>query len=42
MVAIPLLAAHIFIFNLAKKISDEVEFYSVKLENLFAARVCHS
>ena len=42
MVAIPLLAAHIFISNLAKKISDEVELYSVKLENLLAARVRHS
>lgn len=39
MVAIPLLAAHVFISNLAKKISDEVELYSVKLENLLAARV---
>ncbi len=42
MVAIPLLASHIFIQNLAKKISDEVELYSVKLENLLAARVRHS
>lgn len=39
MVAIPLLAAHIFIANLAKKISDEVDLYAVKLENLLAARV---
>ena len=39
MVAIPLLASHIFISNLAKKISDEVDLYSVKLENLLAARV---
>lgn len=39
MVAIPLLAAHIFISNLAKKISDEVDLYSVKLENLLSARV---
>ena len=39
MVAIPLLAAHIFISNLAKKISDEVDLYAVKLENLLAARV---
>lgn len=38
-VAIPLLSAHIFISNLAKKISDEVDLYSVKLENLLAARV---
>lgn len=42
MVAIPLLAAHLFISSLAKKISDEVELYSVKLENLLAARVRHS
>lgn len=39
MIAIPLLASHVFISNLAKKISDEVELYSVKLENLLAARV---
>lgn len=39
MVAIPLLASHVFISNLAKKISDEVDLYSVKLENLLAARV---
>jgi biopolymer transport protein ExbB/TolQ len=39
MVAIPLLAAHIFISNLAKKITDEVDLYAVKLENLLAARV---
>jgi biopolymer transport protein ExbB/TolQ len=39
MVAIPLLASHIFISNLAKKISDEVDLYAVKLENLLAARV---
>jgi biopolymer transport protein ExbB/TolQ len=42
MVAIPLLASHLFISSLAKKISDEVELYSVKLENLLAARVRHS
>src|SRR5690606_18091207 len=41
MVAIPLLAAHVFIAGLAKKISDEIELYSVKLENLLAARVRH-
>jgi hypothetical protein len=39
MVAIPLLASQIFIANLAKKINDEVDLYSVKLENLLAARV---
>jgi len=42
MVAIPMLAAHVFIAGLAKKISDEVDLYSVKLENLLAARVRHS
>ncbi len=42
MVAIPLLAAQVFIQNLAKKISDEVDLYAVKLENLLAARVHHS
>ncbi len=42
MVAIPMLAAHVFIAGLAKKISDEIELYSVKLENLLAARVRHS
>jgi biopolymer transport protein ExbB/TolQ len=39
MVAIPLLAAHAFISSLAKKITDEVDLYAVKLENLLAARV---
>jgi biopolymer transport protein ExbB/TolQ len=39
LVAIPLLSMQIFISNLAKKISDEVDLYSVKLENLLAARV---
>ena len=38
-VAIPLLAAQVFIQGLAKKISDEVDLYAVKLENLLAARV---
>ncbi len=42
MVAIPLLAAHAFVSSLAKKISDEIDLYSVKLENLLAARVRHS
>jgi biopolymer transport protein ExbB/TolQ len=41
-VAIPLLASHIFIAGLAKKISEEIDLYSVKLENLLAARVRHS
>lgn len=39
MVAIPLLSAQVFIQGLAKKITDEVDLYSVKLENLLAARV---
>jgi biopolymer transport protein ExbB len=39
LVAIPLLSMHIFISSLAKKISDEIDLYSVKLENLLAARV---
>jgi biopolymer transport protein ExbB/TolQ len=39
LVAIPLLTMHIFISNLAKKISDEIDLYSVKLENLLGARV---
>lgn len=39
MVAIPLLSAQVFIQGLAKKISDEVDLYAVKLENLLAARV---
>jgi hypothetical protein len=30
----------VFIQNLAKKISDEVDLYVIKLENLLAARVC--
>lgn len=42
MIAIPLLAVHIFIANLAKKITDEVDLYSVKIENLLAARVRNS
>jgi biopolymer transport protein ExbB len=41
-VAIPLLASHVFIAGLAKKISEEIDLYSVKLENLLAARVRHS
>lgn len=39
LVAIPLLAAHIFVSSLAKKIGDEIDLYAVKLENLLAARV---
>lgn len=39
LVAIPLLLSHTFISSLAKRISDEVDLYAVKLENLLAARV---
>jgi biopolymer transport protein ExbB/TolQ len=42
MVAIPMLAAHVFIAGLAKKIGEELDLFSVKLENLLAARVRHS
>jgi biopolymer transport protein ExbB len=42
MVAIPMLAAHVFIAGLARKIADELDLFSVKLENLLAARVRHS
>ena len=37
-VAIPLLASHIIVSNVAKSIKDNVELYSVKLENLLSAR----
>ena len=37
-VAIPLLASHIIVSNVAKSIKDSVELYSVKLENLLSAR----
>jgi biopolymer transport protein ExbB/TolQ len=39
LVAIPLLAVHVFLNGLAKKISEEVDLYSVKLQNLLAARI---
>jgi biopolymer transport protein ExbB len=39
LVAIPLLAAHVFIAGLAKKINDEIDLYASKLENLLGARV---
>jgi biopolymer transport protein ExbB/TolQ len=39
LVAIPLLAAHVFISGLAKKINDEIDLYASKLENLLGARV---
>ena len=38
MVAIPLLGAHIFLDNVTKKIINEIDQYSVKLENLLASR----
>lgn len=37
-VAIPCLAAHIFLANVTKKIIDEIDQYSVKLENLLVSR----
>jgi biopolymer transport protein ExbB/TolQ len=39
MVAIPLLAVHMFIAGLAKKVADECDLYASKLENLLASRV---
>jgi len=38
MVAIPTLAAYIFLNNVTKKIMDEVDQYSVKLQNLLVSR----
>ncbi|NOZ85824.1 MAG: MotA/TolQ/ExbB proton channel family protein [Deltaproteobacteria bacterium] len=38
LVAIPLLAVHIFLDNVTKKIINEIDQYSVKLENLLASR----
>ena len=37
-VAVPCLAAHIFLTNVTKKIIDEIDQYSVKLENLLISR----
>jgi biopolymer transport protein ExbB/TolQ len=37
-VAIPCMAAHIFLSNVTKKIIDEIDQYSVKLENLLISR----
>jgi biopolymer transport protein ExbB/TolQ len=39
LVAIPLLAVHVFISGLAKKITEEIDLYASKLENLLSARV---
>jgi len=38
MVAIPLMACHIFLDGVTKKIINEIDQYSVKLENLLASR----
>ena len=37
-VAIPCLAAHVFLSNITKKIVDEIDQYSVKLQNLLVSR----
>ncbi len=37
-VAIPCIAAHIFLSGITKKILDEIEQYSVKLQNLLVSR----
>lgn len=37
-VAIPVLVAYVFLNNVAKKIVDEIDQYSVKLQNLLVAR----
>jgi biopolymer transport protein ExbB/TolQ len=39
LVAIPLLTVHVFISGLAKKITEEIDLYASKLENLLSARV---
>ena len=39
MVAIPCLLAHVFLSSVTKKILDEIEHYSVKLENLLVTRL---
>ena len=38
-VAIPCIAAHVFLSNVTKKIIDEIDQHSVKLENLLISRV---
>lgn len=38
-VAIPCMAAHVFLSNVTKKIIDEIDQYSVKLENLLISRL---
>ena len=37
-VAIPCIAAHVFLTNVTKKIIDEIDQHSVKLENLLISR----
>jgi biopolymer transport protein ExbB/TolQ len=38
MVAIPVIAAYVFLNNTSKKIIDEIDQYSVKLQNLLVSR----
>ena len=38
MVAIPTIAAYVFLNNTSKKIIDEIDQYSVKLQNLLVSR----
>jgi biopolymer transport protein ExbB len=38
-VAIPCVAAHVFLSNVTKRIIDEIDQYSVKLENLLISRI---
>jgi len=39
MVAIPALLSHVWLSGITKKILDEIEHYSVKLENLLVTRL---
>jgi biopolymer transport protein ExbB/TolQ len=41
-VAIPCIAAHVFLTNVTKKIIDEIDQHSVKLENLLISRASGS
>jgi biopolymer transport protein ExbB/TolQ len=38
MIGIPALFAHLFLSGMVKKITDELDMYSVKLENLLITR----
>jgi len=38
-VAIPAMGAHVFLAGVTKKIVDEIDLYSVKLENLLISRI---